>query len=52
VATFGVIEVVDVVAALAERLPTCEPAFVTDLGSVHALRVGAGALGVCFEVAD
>jgi DegV family protein with EDD domain len=42
----------DVVAALAERLPACEPAFVTDLGPVLALHVGAGALAVCFEVAD
>ncbi|MGH3532302.1 MAG: DegV family protein, partial [Mycobacterium sp.] len=37
----------DVVAALGERLPACEPAIVTDLGPVLALHVGAGALAVC-----
>jgi DegV family protein with EDD domain len=42
----------DVVAALAERLPACEPALVTDLGPVLALHVGAGALAVCVEVTD
>jgi DegV family protein with EDD domain len=42
----------DLVAALAERLPACEPAIVTDLGPVLALHVGAGALAVCFEVAE
>jgi hypothetical protein len=36
---------------LAERLPGAEPAIVTDLGPVLALHVGAGALGVCVEVA-
>lgn len=41
-----------VVAALAERLPACEPAMVTDLGPVLALHVGAGALAVCVEIAD
>jgi DegV family protein with EDD domain len=41
----------DLVAALTERLPTCEPAVVTDLGPVLALHVGAGALAVCVEVA-
>lgn len=41
-----------VVAALAERLPACEPAIVTDLGPVLALHVGAGALAVCVEVPD
>ncbi len=39
-------------AALAERLPACEPAIVTDLGPVLALHVGAGALAVCVEVAE
>ena len=39
-------------AELAERLPGCEPAIVTGLGPVLALHVGAGALGVCVEVAD
>jgi DegV family protein with EDD domain len=42
----------DVVAALAERLPTCEPVLVSDLGPVLALHVGAGALAVCVEVTD
>jgi len=42
----------DLVAALAERLPECEPAIVTDLGPVLALHVGAGALAVCVEVAE
>jgi DegV family protein with EDD domain len=37
-------------AALAERLPVCEPPIVTDLGPVLALHVGAGALAVCLEV--
>lgn len=41
----------DLVAALAERLPTCEPVVVTDLGPVLAMHVGAGALAVCVEVA-
>ena len=41
----------DLAAALAERLPACEPAIVTDLGPVLALHVGAGALAVCLEVA-
>jgi DegV family protein with EDD domain len=39
------------VAALAERLPGCEPAIVTDLGPVLSLHVGAGALGVCVQLA-
>jgi DegV family protein with EDD domain len=41
----------DVAASLAERLPACEPAIVTDLGPVLALHVGAGALAVCLELA-
>ena len=41
----------DLVAALTERLPTCAPAVITDLGPVLALHVGAGALAVCVEVA-
>jgi DegV family protein with EDD domain len=41
----------DLVAALTERLPRCEPAVITDLGPVLALHVGAGALAVCVEVA-
>lgn len=39
------------VAALAERLPGCEPAIVTELGPVLSLHVGAGALGVCLQLA-
>ena len=42
----------DLVNALAERLPRCEPAIVTGLGPVLALHVGAGALGVCVELND
>ncbi|GFG75336.1 DegV family protein [Mycobacterium botniense] len=41
----------DVAAALADRLPGCEPPMVTDLGPVLAVHVGAGALAVCVEVA-
>jgi DegV family protein with EDD domain len=41
----------ELVAALTERLPRCEPAVITDLGPVLALHVGAGALAVCVEVA-
>jgi len=41
----------NLVAALAERLPGCGPAIVTDLGPVLALHVGAGALAVCVELA-
>jgi DegV family protein with EDD domain len=40
------------VESLAERLPGCEPAIVTGLGPVLALHVGAGALGVCVQLAD
>lgn len=39
-----------VAAALAERLPACEPAIITDLGPVLALHVGSGALAVCVDV--
>jgi DegV family protein with EDD domain len=42
----------DVAAALADRLPACEPAIVTPLGPVLALHVGAGALAVCLQVAE
>ncbi|SRX94602.1 hypothetical protein MSP7336_02861 [Mycobacterium shimoidei] len=41
-----------VAAALAERLPACEPALVTGLGPVLALHVGAGALAVCVDVPE
>jgi DegV family protein with EDD domain len=42
----------EVVAALAQRLPACEPAIVTPLGPVLALHVGAGAVAVCLELAE
>ncbi len=42
----------DVAAALAERLPACRPAIVTELGPVLALHVGTGALAVCADVGD
>jgi DegV family protein with EDD domain len=42
----------DLAAALADRLPGCEPAIVTPLGPVLALHVGAGALAVCLQVAE
>jgi DegV family protein with EDD domain len=42
----------NLVDALAERLPGCQPAIVTGLGPVLALHVGAGALGVCVELND
>ena len=41
----------EVAAALAGRLPNCEPAIVTALGPVLALHVGAGAVAVCLELA-
>ncbi|MBW0016015.1 MAG: DegV family protein [Mycobacterium sp.] len=41
----------EVAAALAQRLPACQPAIVTDLGPVLALHVGAGAVAVCLDVA-
>lgn len=40
----------EVAAALARRLPACQPAIVTDLGPVLALHVGAGAVAVCVDV--
>jgi DegV family protein with EDD domain len=42
----------EVAAALADRLPACEPAIITPLGPVLALHVGAGALAVCLQVGD
>ena len=42
----------DLAAALAERLPACRPAIVTELGPVLGLHVGAGALAVCVDVGD
>jgi DegV family protein with EDD domain len=41
----------EVAAALAERLPACEPALITELGPVLALHVGAGAVAVCLQLA-
>jgi DegV family protein with EDD domain len=42
----------EVAAALARRLPACEPAIVTELGPVLALHVGAGAVAVCLELSE
>jgi DegV family protein with EDD domain len=42
----------EVAAALARRLPACEPAIVTPLGPVLALHVGAGAVAVCLELSE
>ncbi len=42
----------EVAAILAERLPVCEPAVVTDLGPVLALHVGGGALAVCVDISE
>ncbi|SOJ56225.1 DegV domain-containing protein [Mycobacterium simulans] len=42
----------DVVAALAQRLPACEPAIVTPLGAVLAVHVGVGAVAVCLELPE
>jgi DegV family protein with EDD domain len=42
----------EVAAALAERLPACEPAIITPLGPVLALHVGAGAVAVCLELPE
>ena len=39
-----------VVETLAQRLPACEPAVVTELGPVLALHVGAGAVAVCAQL--
>ncbi len=41
----------EVAAALARRLPACEPAILTELGPVLALHVGAGAVAVCLQLA-
>jgi DegV family protein with EDD domain len=41
----------EVAAALAGRLPTCEPAIITPMGPVLAVHVGAGAVAVCMDVA-
>ena len=41
----------EVAAALAQRLPACEPALITELGPVLALHVGAGAVAGCLELA-
>ncbi|HTX93634.1 MAG TPA: DegV family protein [Mycobacterium sp.] len=40
-----------VAAALAQRLPACEPAIITPLGPVLALHAGAGAVAVCLQLA-
>jgi DegV family protein with EDD domain len=41
-----------VAAALAQRLPACEPAIVTPLGPVLGVHVGPGAVAVCLQVAN
>lgn len=41
----------DVAAALAQRLPACEPAIVTSLGPVLGVHVGPGAVAVCLDLA-
>ncbi len=40
----------EVAGALAERLPDCDPAVITDLCPTLALHVGAGAVAVCVDV--
>ncbi len=40
----------EVAAALARRLPACDPAIITELGPVLALHVGAGAVAVCVQL--
>ncbi|HUH70284.1 MAG TPA: DegV family protein [Mycobacterium sp.] len=42
----------EVAAALAQRVPACEPAIVTPLGPVLGVHVGAGAVAVCLELAE
>ncbi|HTY31230.1 DegV family protein [Mycobacterium sp.] len=42
----------EVAAALAQRLPACEPAIITPLGPVLALHVGAGAVAVCVQLPE
>ncbi len=42
----------EVAAALAQRLPACEPAIVSPLGPVLGLHVGAGAVAVCLELPE
>jgi DegV family protein with EDD domain len=42
----------EVAAALADRLPACDPVIITPLGPVVGLHVGGGALAVCIEIAE
>lgn len=42
----------EVAAALAQRLPACEPAIVTSLGPVLGIHVGPGAVAVCLQAAE
>ena len=42
----------EVAGSLAERLPACEPAILTELGPVLALHVGAGAVAVVVQLPD
>jgi DegV family protein with EDD domain len=41
-----------VAAALARRLPACEPAIITSLGPVLGVHVGTGAVAVCVAVPE
>lgn len=41
----------EVAAALAQRLPACEPPIVTSLGPVLGVHVGPGAVAVCLDLA-
>lgn len=42
----------EVAAALARRLPACEPAIITSLGPVLGVHVGTGAVAVCVAVPE
>ncbi len=42
----------EVATALAERLPSCAPAIITELGPVLAMHVGAGAVGVVAQLTE
>ena len=42
----------DIAKELTVRLPQIAPPAVTDMGSVLAVHLGAGAVGVCVEVDD
>jgi DegV family protein with EDD domain len=42
----------EVAAALARRLPACEPAIITPLGPVLGVHVGSGAVAVCVALPE